>query len=449
MADERGEGSEIKPEPFAAARALRREPPIIDGKAEGVEASSAMEGPPADILPEEVAATEVPPPFEEKRTQSRAWPFISAVILGALLGGALGTAGSYGLRYVDGSHEGLAWLDEQIAGLNTRLEEVEKNNEALGVRSRDVLALLDKRLVAAEAGANSARGLNTRLEEIEKNNEALGVRSRDALALLDKRLVAAEAAANSARGDAQKALGRPIPVPSSAATNPAPAANPLPAANSVDLAPIEARISKLEQRLVPLETTLAASKTDVRAPQDRDAGAADPALAATRTAIVAASLGRKIARGVPFTGEISVLDTLGVDKAKLAVLRPLAGTGVASTKKLAEQFASVSDSILASPNEDHSENFLERLARDAARLVRIRRVDATSGTDLPDLVAGIENALAHDDVEEALTLWTQLPADAKSKSEAFASAARERLAVLSAARAIESDALASLGKPKS
>src|SRR6516165_8665969 len=289
MADERGEGSEIKPEPFAAARALRREPPIIDGKAEGVEASSAMEGPPADILPEEVAATEVPPPFEEKRTQSRAWPFISAVILGALLGGALGTAGSYGLRYVDGSHEGLAWLDEQIAGLNTRLE------------------------------------------EIEKNNEALGVRSRDALALLDKRLVAAEAAANSARGDAQKALGRPIPVPSSAATNPAPAANPLPAANSVDLAPIEARISKLEQRLVPLETTLAASKTDVRAPQDRDAGAADPALAATRTAIVAASLGRKIARGVPFTGEISVLDTLGVDKAKLAVLRPLAGTGVAST----------------------------------------------------------------------------------------------------------------------
>ena len=81
--------------------------------------------------------------------------------------------------------------------------------------------------------------------------------------------------------------------------------------------------------------------------------------------------------------------------------------------------------------------------------MRIRRAGDPHDADLPGRIAAIEAALARLDVAKAYAVWLQLPDAAKAKSANWGAAAKARLDALSAASAIESDAIAALGKTKS
>ena len=69
--------------------------------------------------------------------------------------------------------------------------------------------------------------------------------------------------------------------------------------------------------------------------------------------------------------------------------------------------------------------------------------------DLPGRIAAIEGALARLDVAKAYAVWLQLPDAARAKSATWGAAAKARLDAVSAASAIEADAVAALGKLKS
>ncbi len=116
---------------------------------------------------------------------------------------------------------------------------------------------------------------------------------------------------------------------------------------------------------------------------------------------------------------------------------------------LAQQFAALTPAILAAAPEPKAAGFLGRIAQDAARLVRIRKIGDAKGNDLAAHVARIAAALGAGKLDEAWREWQDLPAAAKAKSQAFGDALQQRIAAVDAAKTIEADALAALAKVKS
>lgn len=350
---------------------------------------------------------------ERLKKPSRAPGWIAALFIGAL--GGFG--GAFALRYID-ALQGPDAVD-QIGELNARTDALERN---------------------AEASAAAVAALQTRLDAVESG--------------IAKKGAAADAAVNELRA--------------AIAAHPAAVAG---GQETPDLAPIEAKIDALEkklsgvdavqqkageidavqQKLGAIETALAAPKVDPKAEQERavaEQRAKDLSDAHSK-GVVATSLVQLVSRGEPFANEIAALENLGVDPAKLAPLRAAAPTGVASISDLADQFAALAPSLEAPAAPSPDAGILERLAHDASNLVHIRRPGDPHDLDVPGRIAAIEAALGRLDVAKAYAAWLQLPDAAKAKSASWGAAAKTRLDAVSAASAIEADAVTALGKLKS
>lgn len=347
-----------------------------------------------------------PPRLAGEQTKPRSlFPALAAT---AVAGAVLGFGGTLGLRYFGGSKiDGIA-SGERIAALNARIDAIEGREDSASAASRAALAAMETRVAGAENAANKA-----------------------------------EESANSAQADARKASeSRPAVqelAPGSASAVP-------------DLGPLEARIGTLEEKLAPLEAALAAPKADLRPQQHRADAAAGEGSRAQAIAVVAESLLRKLDSGGQFSGELAALENLGVPQASLAPLRAASESTVLSERQLTARFATLVPAIIASePAKQASadEGFLDRLTRNAKGLLRIRRVGDEEAAGVQGFVARIENALANHDLEAALKAWKELPGAAATKSESWGEVAKTRLDALNAARLIEGDAVAVLGKPKS
>ncbi|MGI8570092.1 MAG: COG4223 family protein [Methylocella sp.] len=361
-------------------------------------APEAVDGAPGMVAP--------PPRLAGEQTKPRSlFPALAAT---AVAGAVLGFGGTLGLRYFGGSQSNGFASGERIAALNARIDAIDGKEAAAAAASRTALAAMETRVTGAENAANKA----------------------------------AESA-NSAQADAQKAI----------ASQPAvqePASGLAPAVP--DLGPLEARIGTLEQKLAPLEAALAAPKADLRPQQHRADAAAGEGFRAQAIAIVAESLLRKLDSGGQFSGELSALENLGVPQASLAPLRAASESTVLSDRQLTARFATLVPGIIASESAKQAsadEGFLDRLTRNAKGLLRIRRVGDAEAAGVQGFVARIENALTDHDLEAAYEAWQGLPGTATTKSESWGEAAKARLDALNAARSIEADAVAVLGKPKS
>jgi hypothetical protein len=147
-----------------------------------------------------------------------------------------------------------------------------------------------------------------------------------------------------------------------------------------------------------------------------------------------------------------VLENLGVPQTALAPLRAVSESGTSSKRQLAALFASFAPTIIASESvkpAGDEESFVDRLTRNAKGLVHVHRVGDAEPADARGLVSRIEHALSDHDLETAYNAWKQLPNAAISASQGWGEAAKAWLDALNAARSIEADAVAALGKPKS
>ncbi|MGH6835622.1 MAG: COG4223 family protein [Methylocella sp.] len=348
-----------------------------------------------------------PPPWPAAE-QAKPRSLFPALAATAVAGAILGFSGTLGLHYFAGPRINGFASGERNAALNARIDAIEGKVVAASAASRTALAAMETRVAGAENAASKA------------------VESAD-----------------SAQADAQKAFAS-----RQAAQEPAPG----PAPAIPDLGPLEARIGVLEQKLAPLESALAAPKADVRPQQDRAIEAAGEGSRAQAIAIVAESLLQKLDSGEQFSGELAALENLGVPQASLAPLRAASESPVLSERQLTARFATLVPGIIASESAKQAsadESFLDRLTRNAKGLLRIRRVGDAEVTGVQGFVSRIENALADHDLEAALKAWKDLPGVAATQSESWGEAAKARLDALNAARAIEADAVAVLGKPKS
>jgi hypothetical protein len=90
--------------------------------------------------------------------------------------------------------------------------------------------------------------------------------------------------------------------------------------------------------------------------------------------------------------------------------------------------------------------FLERLQANAGSLVHIRPMNAPAGDAPADVLARIEVAAAHADIDGALADLGKLPESARKPAQAWIGKAKARQAALAAARIFAADAAGKLGK---
>ncbi len=275
--------------------------------------------------------------------------------------------------------------------------------------------------------------------------------------------------------------------PAAAQTQPPAGARPQPAAPPVDLGPLQrdlaalrgrvdalaaqgaqtdalaAKIAALDGDIATTKKDLATTKKDV-ATTKKDASTDHVALTAVQgdqkmlatkvmvpaLSVVADSLVQQIDQGQPYAAQVDALVALGADPAKIAVLRQNADQGVPSAAALAARFEPLAEPIAATAHKAPANaGFVDRLKSGMFSMVSVHSVDDTSGTDLPSRVARIRTQLAHDDVAGALATWDLLPPEAKTKGEAWAALAKTSAEAMSAARALQHDAIVALGAKKS
>jgi hypothetical protein len=381
----------------------------LDGSGPAGETRSEVPGP-EPYAPEPQGAAPgaaSPQPVPLTRADMKSRSLLPSLAVTALTGASLGVGATLALLYLAGPHINHVFYDDRIAALAGRIDALEGKADA-SAADRTALSAMETRVAAVEGAANNAVEV-----------------------------------ANSAKADAQKA-GEPA----SAGQGPASGSAQ---ANAVDLGPIEARIAALEQKLASLEPALAAPKAALRAQPDQENAAAKHASRAQAIAVVAGSLLRRLDSGGQFSSELAALESLGVSQASLAPLRAVPGLTIISERQLAAQFSSLAPKIIASESASQtnaSEGFLEHVERDLKGLVHIRRAGDAETGDVEGLVVRIENALVDNDLEAAFKVWQELPSAAKSTAETWGEAAKARLDALQAARSIEADAVAALGKPK-
>ncbi|MGH6853111.1 MAG: COG4223 family protein, partial [Methylocella sp.] len=349
----------------------------------------------------------VAPPPGPAGEQTKPRSLFPALAATAVAGAILGFGGTLGLRYFGGSQSNGFASGERIAALIARINAIEGKADTASAASRTALSAMENRVAASENAANKA---------VE--------------------------AANSAQADAEKAIAS-RPAAEERAPSPAPAVP--------DLGPFEARIGTLEEKLAPLISALASLKADLRPQQDRADTAAGEGSRAQAIAVVAESVLRKLDSGGQFSGELAALENLGVPQASLAPLRAASESTVASEGQLTQRFATLVPGIIASESVKQAsadEGFLDRLTRNAKGLLHVRRVGDAEAAGVEGFVARIEDALADNDLETAYKAWKDLPGAATTQSASWGDAAKARLDALNAAKSIEADAVAVLGKPK-
>lgn len=378
-------------------REARREPAVIDAKAEEVgfaTAATAQES--AEESPNAADEAEEPPAPMPRPLRSISLQRVLLWVALALGGLALLTAAGLGTHLFVTTDGAIVDLRSATAALQAEVTKLDQKT-------------------AAPANAADLAALNGRV------------------AALETTLKATTAGLTALQGATETAV----------AGTSTPAAVP-----QVDLTPLEQRIAALEARLQPLAAAVAASKVDVSADQDslRKAVSASDAAALV---VVAQSLRGALDRGAPFAPEVAAAATLGADPDRIAVLQPVAGKGVPTAAALAKSFAPLAAPILTGTQSKEPQGILDRLERGASSLVRVRPVGAATGNDPAALVARIEDALGHGDVAAAISAWDQLPAPAKNVTGDWASDARARVAADAAAQAILAAAIDRLGRSKS
>jgi hypothetical protein len=311
--------------------------------------------------------------------------------------------------------------DERASALNSRVLALDAKVTSIEQK----ISLLDQRLGTAETGLRQAvDAFAATSKKLDDVSSGLGDTMNTAKS--------AAAASQAAQADATRALTTTSEPPPAAADKP------------VDLQPVEDRLARLEAKI-------AEPKLEGRATVDRVPAANNPSLdnAAAQT-VVAQSLLETIDRGQSFSPHLAALETLGADPSALAVLKPLAETGVPQLSSLSDRFARVAGQIAAGDNRTRDgENLFDRAWRSITGLIRVRPLGDAPGEDPAALVARIESALARQNASDALAGWEKLPPFAQSLSQNWHNDLKARVDAETAATTLLTAAIASLGKPKS
>ena len=426
MIDEETKGD---PAPSAGApvnRDARPDPGVIEG--EIAREASETEPPPEPGVAESTVESG-PAPAPAPRAGARG--FLGGALAGLIVS-ALAASAGYTLLASKGD------VSQDVNRLSEVEAQARRDNSALAAdvsRDRAAVAGLEKRMSALVAGAQApapgAADLDKRVAALEAANAETArnaAAAADAAQGLATQVKGLQGAVEGARGEIPDLSARVAKLESETAkTNGA----------GLDLTALAARVDKLE-------TALAAPKTETRAAPEKPA-AADHA---APIAIISGAIADKLDAGAPFGPELSELERLGVDPAKLAPLRALADGGPTGSA-LAASFQAVAPKVLAAASQGEQGGVADRFLAHLHNLVQVRDLKETAGDDPPALVSQVEALSRRGDIGGALAAFNKLPAPARQPASDWLTLARTRQAADSALQSIREAAIAELaGGPK-
>jgi hypothetical protein len=371
-------------------------------------------------LSEGTAASEstVPPSSRADARQSGFPSLLAAGIIGGLLGGGATMLAD-------------PWLRPDRSQVDERLAQVER------------------RMTAAQTAPGP---LDSRMSRLETDAKALA-----------ERLTATQALAERSAKEAQEALNRPP------AGQPGGADNAAAASVLADLATRLAGLEKQVQERTQTDTavqervaatqqqaqaaTSAAQALDRRiADQDqRLAGLAKQfsergpdAMAAGLRVTLADRLDDALQEGAPVGPILAMLRRLDVKPESLQPLEPYARNAPPSAESLAQEFRPLGQRMIAETRPPSSADWGERLWRMLDKVVTVRAVGDPKSTDVANLVARIEDALARDAVGEAAVSWDALPEPARQGAQEWGARLKQRAAAEAGAQKIYAEALSAL-----
>jgi hypothetical protein len=168
---------------------------------------------------------------------------------------------------------------------------------------------------------------------------------------------------------------------------------------------------------------------------------------AARLALAAAALERAVGRGEPFETEVALAKSLGADPAALAALTPFAARGLPPGAALARELSALLPALEpAARGAPREAGWLDKLAANAEKLVRVRRLDDVAGSEPTAILARVEAKAADADIAGALAELEALPAQMRAPAQDWIARGQARAAALEASRRLAAGSLAQLGK---
>jgi Mitochondrial inner membrane protein len=356
------------------------------------------------------ASTPAPEPSPPRRGRAVSMLGMATAGLGIVLA-VLGIA-----TLIVGRDSSVSALDARLAGVELHLRELAAR-PATPSADPKILEEVTSRLAKLEAAAGAAprsagsdaaladrlAGLETELKTLAEIVGALGRRNEETLA------AAREARARADAGAAALAeLAQKIPDASAA---------------------VRSELEALGNRVAALERSEKAAERGDRA---------------VRLALAASALNGAVERGEPFATELATVKALGGAQQLVAALEPFVASGVPTPAVLAREFADVAPSLQASAAP--REGVLGKLAMNAEKLIRIRRIDETPGSDPAAILARSEAKILRGDIAGGLAELAQLSPQARAPAETWIKRAQAPVAARDASRRLSADALAGLGK---
>jgi hypothetical protein len=159
--------------------------------------------------------------------------------------------------------------------------------------------------------------------------------------------------------------------------------------------------------------------------------------------IVADRASAALRDGAPLGPVLTTLQNVGTPAPQLEPLRPYANAAPPSPTALAREFEPLGRRIVEAARGPAT-TISDRLMRMADRIVTVRDVGETGGTDVGAQVGRIDKALSRGALAEAAAAWDTLPDDAKRISADWAARLKQRAAAEEAARRISVEALSAV-----
>lgn len=204
-------------------------------------------------------------------------------------------------------------------------------------------------------------------------------------------------------------------------------------------------LSAIDQRFARIE---AAQRTLGEAAQRSVAPLDDRPL---RRVVAASALDLAVRQGEPFAAALAAAKTVAPDAA-LQALDAFAASGIPSDAVLLRELLLVLPQLTPQQAKQPAaaatgSGVLDRLQESAAKLVRVERVDAASGSQPPPAMAAVAAAARANDAAAARRALMELPAEQRVPVQAWLDKVVARDTAREAARQFAASALAALGKP--
>lgn len=385
------------------------------------------------------------PPAEPRR-KGLGFP---SLLTAGVIGGLLGAGGTILAE---------TWWRPRVSRVDARLAQVEERVAAMP---------------QAAPGSAALGPIEGRMARLEADGKALA-----------ERLNAAQALAERSAKDAQEALKRPPAAQPTGADGAAGAAGVAELATRLGTLEkqaqerlagfekqVQERLGAIEKQLQERTQTAANIQERVTAIQEHAQAAANAAQAlerrsaeqdqrlaglakqfsergpeamtATLRVTLADRLGDALQGGAPVGQTLAMLRRLDVKPDAIKPLEPYAQSAPPSAAALAQEFKPLGQRMIAETRTS-STDWGERVWNMLDKVVTVRAVGDPKSTDVANLVARIEDALARDATGEAAAAWDALPEPARRVSQDWGAKLKQRADAEAAAQKLYADSLSAL-----